>query len=207
MEPNTDLSFQAETVLGAGRVALIESFGGAFWLSWGLVQGKGFVGFVGPLFGCVALLLFVGSILTIRKGRHLRKQYPSVASPARREMWRSFALVVSIEIVAVVLALIVANRLHQPDLFAAWFALIVGLHFLPLVKTFRAPILGLFGALIALWSVLCLALFRGNSLLIWVAAGTGVLLWLMSIKALFGGWKIARSLARVKVKQAEQSLV
>ena len=206
MEPNTDLSFQAEAVLGAGRVALIESFAGAFWISWALIQAEGFVGFVGPLFGCVALLLFVGSILTIRKGRQLRKQYPPVAPPTRREMWRSFAIVVSIEIVAVILALSVSSRLHRPDLFADWFALIVGLHFLPLVKTFRAPILGLFGALIALWSVLCLVLFRGNSLLVWVAAGTGMLLWLMSIKALVGGSRIARSLAHVRVtKQSSPS--
>lgn len=207
MEPGNEPSLRAEAVLGGGRVALIESFAGAFWLSWSLIRANAFVSFVGPAFGSTALLLYIASIFTIRKGRQLRKQYPPIASPARRAMWRSFALVVSIEISGVILALVVASRLHRIDLFADWFALIVGLHFLPLVKTFRAPILGLFGALIALWSVVCLALFRGNSLLIWVAAGTGVSLWLMSIRALIGGWKIARSLAHIRVNQADQSFV
>lgn len=196
MQQNVEPSFRAGSVLGAGRAALIESFAGAFWLSWGLIHAKAFTGFAGPVFGSITLLILISAVFTIRKGRLLRKSYPPVASSStRRAMWRSFALVVAIEILGVILALVVAGRLHRPDLFADWFALVVGLHFLPLVKTFRAPILGLFGSLIALWSLLCWALFRDDMLLIAVTTGTGVLLWMMSIFAIFRGWQIAQSLS------------
>lgn len=195
MESGNEPSLRAAAVLGAGRAALIESFGGAFWLSWGLSHAKAFAGFGGPVFGSIALLILISAVLTIRKGRLLRKGYPPIPSSSRRTMWRSFALILGLEILGIFLAFVVASRLHRPDLFADWFALVVGLHFLPLVKTFRAPVLGFFGTLIVLWSLLCWTLFRGDALLIWVAAGTGVLLWMMSISAQFLAWRIARSLA------------
>lgn len=188
-------SFQAEAAVGAGRGALVVSCAGAFWLSWGLSHARAFVGLVGPAFGCLTLLLLVGSIFTIRQGRLLRKKYSPIPASVRRAMWRSFAVVVALEVAGILLALIIASRLHRPDLGADWFALVVGLHFLPLARTFHAPILGLFGALIVLWSLLCWAVFRGDLLLIAVAAGTGVLLWMMSISAIVRGWQIAQSLS------------
>lgn len=205
MEHNTEPSVRAEAVLGAGRAALIESFAGAFWLSWGLSTAKAFVGYAGPVFGCLALMLPLSSALIIRKGRALRKTYPPIPSSTRRAMWRSFLLVLGIEILGIFVAFLVASRLHRPDLWADWFALVVGLHFLPLVKIFRAPVLGLFGGLITLWSLVCWAVFRGDLLLIAVTVGTGVLLWMMSISAQLLAWKIVQSLPHKMATDADQS--
>lgn len=91
-------------------------------------------------------------------------------------------------------ALIVANRLHRLDLATDWCAIVVGLHFLPLAKIFRARHLGIIGILMTLWCVLCWSLFRSNALVISVTVGTGILLWAASASALFRAHKIAHSL-------------
>lgn len=195
VDQSTDRSFQAEAVVGAGRGGLILAISGSGWLSWGLVESRGFTGAVGPVFGCIGLLLAGASIYTIRRGRLLRKLYLPIPSATQRAIRRSFLLVFAIEIVAIVLVVALANRLHRNDLAADWCAIVVGLHFVPLAKIFRAPILGVLGVLIALWSVLCWAAFRSNMLLISVASGTGILLWTACISALWRARTIARSLS------------
>jgi hypothetical protein len=190
-----DSSFPAEAVLGAGRGALIMSCAGAGWLGWGLGEANAFNVVVGPAFGCIALLLWVWSIYSIRKGRLLRKQYPPVPASTRRAVRSSFVFVVLIEVLALGFAFILAKRLHRPDLWSDWLSMVVGLHYLPLAKIFRAPILGIFGVLITLWCVLCWALFRSNALVISATLGTGILLWAASVSALLRARKIAYSLS------------
>lgn len=189
-----DSSLRAGTVAGAGRGALILSCAGAGWLGWGLGEANAFNAVVGPAFGCMALILWGWSIYTIRKGRLLCKRYPPVAASTRRAVRRSFFLVVLIEVVALVFAFILANRLLRPDLWADWLSMVVGLHYLPLAKIFRAPVLGIFGILITLWCVLCWVLFRSHALVISATLGTGILLWATSVSALLRARKIAQSL-------------
>jgi hypothetical protein len=157
-------SLQAEAVVGAGRGALIVAMGGAGWLGWGLGEARAFGGAVGSTFGFVALFLWACSIYTIRKGRILRKQYPPVPAYTWRAVRRSFFLVVLIEVLAIAFVFILANQIRRPDLWADWCAMVVGLHFLPLAKIFRAPVLGVLGVSITLWCALCWALFRSNAL-------------------------------------------
>lgn len=194
MDQSADQSFQAEAVVGAGRGALVLAISGSGWLSWGLVESQGFTAVVGPVFGCIGLLLVGASIYTIRKGRLLRKLYPPIPLATRRAIRRSFLLVVAIEIVAIVLVVALANRPHRNDLAADWCAMVVGLHFGPLAKIFRAPIFGVLGVLIVLWSILCWAAFRRNMFLVSVADGTGVLLWAACVSAVWRARAMARSL-------------
>jgi hypothetical protein len=193
-EAAMDRSFQVEAVIGAGRGALIVGMFGAGWLGWGLGEARAFNGFVGPAFGFIALFLPACSIYVIRKGRLLRKQYPPVSVSTRHGLLKSFLLVVLVEVLALSLVSILAYRLHRPDLEPDWYAIVVGLHFLPLAKIFRAPLLGVIGLLITLWCLLCWALFRPNALVISVSIGTGILLWAASASALFRARKIVHSL-------------
>jgi hypothetical protein len=98
------------------------------------------------------------------------------------------------EVVALLLVWILANRLHRPDLATDWYAMVVGLHFLPLAKIFRALHLGVIGILLTLWCLLCWFLFRSNALVISVTIGTGILLWAASVSALFRAHKIVHAL-------------
>ena len=189
-----DPSLQAEAVIGAGRGALIVAMFGAGWLGWGLGQARAFNGFVGPVFGFIELFLLACSIYVIRKGRRLRKRYPSIPTSTRQAIRKSFLLVVCMEVVGLLLVWILANRLHRPDLATDWYAMVVGLHFLPLAKIFRALHLGVIGILLTLWCLLCWFLFRSNALVISVTIGTGILLWAASVSALFRARKIVHAL-------------
>ena len=187
-------SLQAESVAGAGRGALIGAMFGAGWLGSGLGEAKAFSVVVGSAFGFAALLLCAWSIYIIRTGRILRKNYPPLPASGRWFVRRSFLVVVVIEVLAILFLWKLADRIHRPELGADWCAIVVGLHFLPLARIFRAPLLGVFGALITLWSLLCWTLFRSNALTISVSLGTGILLWTTAVFSLFRARQMARSL-------------
>jgi hypothetical protein len=72
-----------------------------------------------------------------------------------------FLLVVVLEVLALFLVSMLAYRLHRPDLAPDWCAMVMGLHFLPLATSFRAPSLGIFGVLTTLW---CLRSASWNSI-------------------------------------------
>jgi hypothetical protein len=167
---------------------------GAGWLGSGLGEARAFSVVVGPAFGFAALLLCAWSMYTIRTGQMLRKNYPPLSASGRWFVRRSFLLVVLIEVLAILFIWKLADRIHRPELGADWCAIVVGLHFLPLARIFRAPILGVFGVLITLWCLLCWALFRSNALTISASLGTGILLWATAVSSLLRALQIARSL-------------
>jgi hypothetical protein len=191
-----DLSFQAQAVVGAGRGALVEAMFGAGWLGWGLGEAKAFNGFTGPMFGFMTLLLLACSIFVLRRGRLLRKKYPAVGASTRTTL-KWYLLVVLMEILGVLLVMSLANRFHRADLGTDWCAMVVGLHFLPLAKIFRAPHLVVLGILMTLWCALCWVLFRSNALVISVSLGTGILLWGSCVFALLRARRVIRSLPAV----------
>ncbi|MGH9406207.1 MAG: hypothetical protein ACRD3D_10280 [Terriglobia bacterium] len=183
-------SYQPQRALDAARGALIEAMFGAGWLGWGLGEAKAFTGLVGPAFGSLELLLVGCSIYAIREGRRLRRQSPLVPASTRK----SFLVVVLWEVLALALVSILAWRLHRWDLGSDWCAMVVGLHFLPLARVFRAPRLAVIGFVMTLWCVLCLVLFRSNTLVVSVTLGTGTLLWIGCVSALHRARRIRQSL-------------
>ncbi len=188
-----DPAFRARAVVGAGRGALVEAMFGAGWLGWGLGTANAFNGLTGPTFGLTALFLLVCSIYVIRRGRLLRKKYPTVGASTRTTL-KWYLLVVLTEILGVILVMSLANRLHRADLGTDWCAMVVGLHFLPLAKVFRAPHLVVLGILMTLWCALCWTLFRSNALVISASLGTGILLWGSCVFVLVRAGRIASSL-------------
>jgi hypothetical protein len=191
---HSDYSLQAEALTGAGRGAVIGAMAGAGWLGWGLGNAKAYNGYVAPAFGFTALFLFACSVYFLREGRRLRKQYPIAGASTRQAILKWFLVVFAIEAAAIVLAVILANRLHRADLGTNWCAMIVGLHFLPLARIFRAPNLVVLGILITLWCVLCWVLFEPGMIGIAASLGTGILFWGRCVFSLFRARKIARSL-------------
>ena len=187
------LSSPADTVIAASRGALISAMFGAGWLGWGLGIARAFNGFVAPLFGCTALFLFACSIYFNHKGRRLRKERPAAGASTRPSIRKWFLLVTLVEFLAIAFVAILANRLHRADLMADWCAMVVGLHFLPLAKIFRAPRYGVLGILMILWCVLSWALFQSSAITISASMGTGILLWGSCAASLFRARRIAQS--------------
>jgi hypothetical protein len=167
---------------------------GVGWLGWGLGLAKAFSGFVPPVFGCMAFLLWGSSLYFIRKGRLLRRKFPPLPPSKARAVHKQFWLVVLFEALAILAVGILASHLQRPDLGADWCALVVGLHFLPLAKVLQSPPLALFGVLIMSWALAAWALFRSNTLVVGVDIGTGILLCAISISALLYARKLVHSL-------------
>jgi hypothetical protein len=189
-----DKSAQGGVISGAGRGALILAMAGSGWLGWGLGSARAFNAVTGSIFGLVSVLLWVWSIRTILAGRALRSQSAATTGPATKFPTKSFIRVVLVEALAVALVLLAAARFHRADLAALGCALVVGLHYLPLAKIFRAPILTVCGILMVLWCLLSWALFKSNVLLIAVTVGTGILLLATSVAILLRARLIVRPL-------------
>jgi hypothetical protein len=152
-------SFQAEAIIGAGRGALTSSMAGTGWLGWDLSEAKAFTGFIGPACALIGLFVFC-SLYVIRTGGLARKRYPPVPALGRQAVLKSFLFILLLEVLAIVLVVNLAFRIHRSNLATDCCTMVVGLHFLPLAKVFRAPRLGVIGTLMTLWCALCWALFR-----------------------------------------------
>lgn len=190
-----DPSSQADAVIGIGRGALASAMFGAGWLGWGLGNAKAFNAFVGPAFGFTALLLFACSIYFIREGRIIRKQRPVTNVSTRHSIRKWFLLLTLTEVFAIALVAILASRLHRVDLAADWCAMVVGFHFLPLAKIFRAPQFSVLGIVMILWCVLSWALFQSGAIAISASLGTGILLWGSCVISLFRARRIAQPIS------------
>ncbi len=179
-------------VIGTGYGALISAMFGAGWLGSGLGNARAFDAFVAPTFGFTALFLFGCSILLIREGRLLRRQSAGADASKRPSVLKWFWLIVLMEGLGIALVAILANRFQRVDLATDWCAMIVGLHFLPLARIFRAPQLGVLGILIFLWCVASWACFQSSKMAISASVGTGILLWGNCVASLWRGRRIAR---------------
>jgi hypothetical protein len=164
---------------------LVVGLFGWGWLLWGLFAARAFAPLRGIALLIVEILLLARAVHFIAKGRSLRRRYPPLPESVKRNA-RKWFLTVAAEVAAIVVVVNLANWVQRPDLLISWIAMVVGVHFLPLAKIFRAPALGVIGILMTTWCLLCWALFRSNALVSSAALGTGILLWAASAAALLG---------------------
>lgn len=170
---------------------------GAGWLAWGLSTADAVTPTVAVLFSIVEIVLLGYSVYFIWKGRSLRKKYPSSPSATTRSMNKQFMIVAVLEFAAIAIVVVIASALHRSDLAPVLIAIVVGLHFLPLAKVFRAPIYYVSGIAITLWCVVCWILFRSNALIASTGIGTGIMLWATSAYVLLRARQIVRSLEAI----------
>jgi hypothetical protein len=190
-----DPSVQAQIVLGLGRGGLIGTLFGAGWLSWGLLAANEFTLSVGVLVWAAEAFLVTCAVYFIRRGRSLRKKYPALGQSTARRVNRQFSIICIAEFVGIGFVAFSSSALHRPDLTADWIAIVVGVHFLPLGKLFHNPVYFATGIAIVLWCLLCWILFRGNALTVWAATGTGIVLWVTSVRGFLRAKQLARGMA------------
>ena len=182
-------------VIGAARGALIIAMAGAGWLGWGLSVAHVYNAVVAPIFGTAAISLWAWSIHAMRTGRALRRQLPASSLPESPFPIRSFAVVLMLEGVAIILViLLAAGHSHRPDLATDGCALVIGFHYIPLARIFRAPKLAALGILIASWCIVSLVFFRSSTLVMAVTTGTGILMWATAVALLLWARSAARTL-------------
>jgi hypothetical protein len=176
---------QPDRIAGAGRGALVLAMAGAGWLGWGLGAAHAYNAIVAPIFGVATIFLWAWALSTMRAGRALRRRRPASLYADSKFPARSFAVVVLVEVLGIISVIwLAANRAHRPDLAIDGCALVIGLHYLPLAKIFRAPMLLVLGALISSWCLVSWALFRLNALVIAATIGTGILMWAAAVAVL-----------------------
>jgi hypothetical protein len=167
---------------GSGRGALICALFGSAWMYWAVV----FSGHPTPLLFSIvtvpAVVLIAWAILRVRATRHL----PS--SAAELHHWRTFRkffwIDSGIEWGLGGVAVFALTRFGRFDLIPQALGVIIGLHFLPFVKIFRAPRYYWTGGIMVVATLASLLIHRGYIRNIVGCAAIGMTLWVTGVAVL-----------------------
>jgi hypothetical protein len=166
---------------GSARGALICAFFGSAWMYWAVV----FSGNRSPVwFSMVtlpAVALIAWALLRVRTVRDLPS---SAAELEHSRAFRKFFWVdVGIEWGLIGVAVFALARVGRGDLIPQALGVIIGLHFLPLVKIFRAPIFYWTGGIMVVAALGSLLMHRGYRN-VFACAAVGLTLWVTSVAVL-----------------------
>ncbi|MDR7326801.1 MULTISPECIES: hypothetical protein [Catenuloplanes] len=161
---------------------MIESAFAAMWFSW---AGTHAPAWLSPYLVAGAVL---GVLLAVL-GALLARRGAAAGSPlADSAVRHRYDVVAAAGAVLVLVGVTVLGSLGADEYVAAWFAAVVGIHFVPLGRAFGEPLLYLSGVLItavALLAAVVVALRGGDTSTI-AATGTGLLLLLTAVPTLLG---------------------
>jgi hypothetical protein len=167
---------------GSARGALICAGFGSAWMYWAVVlSGK-----PTPLWFSVitvpAVALIAWAFFRVRAVRHLPS---SAADLEHSRTFRKFFWVdVGIEWGLSGIAVFALARFGRGDLIPETLGVIIGLHFLPLVKIFRAPPFYWTGGVMVVAVLGSLLMHRGHIRNVFACAAVGMTLWITSVAIL-----------------------
>lgn len=167
---------------GSARGALICAFFGSAWMYWAVVLSGNPTPVWFSIATVPAVALTVWAFLRLRAARHLPS---SVADLEHSRAFRKFFLLdVGIEWGLCGVAVFVLARVGRGDLIPQALGVIIGLHFLPLVKIFRAPPFYWTGGIMVVAALGSLLLHRGHIRNIVGSASVGLTLWVTCVAIL-----------------------
>ncbi|MGH8183554.1 MAG: hypothetical protein ACREPH_07840 [Rhodanobacteraceae bacterium] len=127
---------------GRGTGLIVCAIFAALWANWArpLLMGSpaDWMWAAAAIVAVVSGALLLAGVSMIRRGRRL-SQVTGTGDTAPRRMRSGFKLVLIAEIVALNIAAYFLISHHMAQYLAPAIAVVVGLHFLPLAKIFRAP--------------------------------------------------------------------
>ena len=166
----------------SARGALIGAFFGSAWMFWAVVFSGNPTSLRFLIVTVPALALIVWAILRARAVRHL------TSSAAELEHWKAFRkffwVDTGIEWGLAGVAAFVLARFGRFDLIPQALGVIIGLHFLPFVKIFRAPRYYWTGGIMVIAALGSLLIHRGYIRNIFACAAVGLTLWVTSLAIL-----------------------
>jgi hypothetical protein len=172
MSPATEAEI-AGADAGRGIGALVLTGFGVFWLyNAMLLGGVSRIWFAALWLAAAALV--AASVICVRRG------YRAAGVIAKRppEVARRFWIVFGLEAAAIIAVIILFQLWHWDRYIVAAIAIIVGIHFLPLAKLFRAPLYNFTGVALTVWPLILLATMLGTaSRDVAIAYGAGAVLW------------------------------
>lgn len=167
---------------GSARGALICAFFGSAWMYWAVVVSGNPTPVWFSIVTVLAVALIAWAFLRIRTVRHLPS---SAAELEHSRAFRKFFWVdVGIEWGLIGVAVFALARFGRGDLIPQALGVIIGLHFLPLVKIFRAPPYYWTGGIMAVAALGSLLMPRGHMRNIFACAAVGLTLWVTSVAVL-----------------------
>jgi hypothetical protein len=146
--------------------------GAMFGMIFVLVNAGGLPDALALVLRGLAIVAFVGLVVVVVTGRGKEPSHQATGVA----FGRRYGLVVMAEVTAIVAGLAVLNRVFDaPEAGVAWIALVVGVHFLPLARVWRAPHITLVGvALTALGVIgLVMAALGASDVAIATVSGVG----------------------------------
>jgi hypothetical protein len=149
-------------------------FGGAWLLLAAYAFGRLSISVAG-LITVVVCLFLIAAIRLQRRGKEAGEN--AFPEAERRRNDRTFGIVNAVTWTAVFLVFLIFPRIGHEDLAIPAAALIVGLHFFPMPPLYRHTANLVTGACVAVWAIVCPLLFHGDSMIGFVAAGAGLMLW------------------------------
>lgn len=200
MNPLASQSITPSAVRGGGIGIIVCAIFAALWTNW---AGPLLSGLPRPYGWAAAFVaaatsgtLLVAGVAMVRRGRRLSLA-TGAGDSAPRAMRRGFILVLVGEIVALNAAAYLLISHHAVQYLASAVAVVVGLHFLPLAKLFRAPHFFATAAVMTLAGVLAAVAMAAGSPAVATAGtanlvcavalwGTGFISWFRVRKAVVG---------------------
>lgn len=178
--------FCSERAKGASIGATIVGGFGAAWLALGMANAgvplKVSIAAVAPVFVLIACV-------AIAARRRLPKMQET-QSPEKKAMMRAFAAVNVVQWVSIFGVVNLLHHLHLDGWIAASIVLIVGAHFLPLARIFRAPQHERTGFALMLLALAAIVL-PGSIRNAVECLGAGVILWASAVVALRVAFRMA----------------
>jgi hypothetical protein len=178
--------FRSERARGASIGATIMGGFGAAWLTLGMISAGAPVeialAIVVPVFALIACLG-----LTVR---HRLPKFAGPESPEKKQVMRIFAAVNIVQWLAIFGTANVLRNMHLDRWIVPAIVLIVGVHFLPLAKIFRAPQHKTTG--IAMMVCAAVAIVLPVSIRDTVEClSAGLILWVSAAGALYAAFRLA----------------
>ncbi|MGC1415373.1 MAG: hypothetical protein WA817_08840 [Candidatus Acidiferrum sp.] len=167
---------------GSARGALISALFGSAWMFWAVV----FSGHATPVWFSIVVLpaavLTAWAMLRVRAVRHLAPSADELAHWVRfrKFFWIDFGIEWGLGGIGV----FVLCRLGRLDLMPQALGVIIGLHFLPFVRIFRAPRYYWTGGLMVAAAPASLFIAHGYIRNIVACSAIGLTLWVTSVAAL-----------------------
>ncbi len=132
----------------------------------------------------IALILIIASLWCAARAQGREAQNPEAAERDGRRAGMWFGIIFTLEGAFIAAAAVLLSRQHLADWIPIATAAIVGLHFLPLARLFRARIYYLTGTLAAAAALASIAISDAASRIAFVCVAMTAILWLTAIAAL-----------------------
>jgi len=171
-------NISAGQLKGSARGAVICALFGSAWMYWAVVSGS-----PTPMWFSMATLpavvLTAWAILRVRAVRHLTFSSAELAHwmRFRKFFWIDFGIEWGLSGVAV----FALPRLGRFDLIPQALGVVIGLHFLPLAKIFRAPLFYWTGGIMVVAALGSLLIHRGCLRNVVGCAAVGLTLWVTGV--------------------------